>query len=178
MLNRQDLRQLKQRIAVRLAIHPLSATGVEHYIQHRWQKAGATQPHPFHPDAVARIAQCTRGIPRLVNALCDNALMLAFADGSATISTAHIVEAAGDLDLLGQPGRKTIRDAPKSAPASLERNAYAATAVNGRAHVAANATLPPTPPVPSFARPRHTAAKPSRLMRLAGKLGFSVNSDV
>ena len=48
LLDRQDLRQLKQRISVRLAIHPLSPTGVEHYIAHRWQKAGATKPHPVH----------------------------------------------------------------------------------------------------------------------------------
>src|SRR5437588_544333 len=67
VLNRQDMRQLKQRIAMRLVIHPLSPTGVEHYIEHRWAKAGASKPHPFHPDAIARIAEFSHGIPRLVN---------------------------------------------------------------------------------------------------------------
>jgi general secretion pathway protein A len=103
LLNRQDLRQLKQRIAVRLAIHPLSSIGVEHYIQHRWQKAGATRPHPFPPDVVARIAECSRGIPRLVNAMCSNALMLGCAEGQAIIGAAQIVEVARDLDLLDTP---------------------------------------------------------------------------
>src|SRR5713226_7632059 len=69
VLNRQDLRQLKQRIAVRLSIQPLSRVGVEHYIQHRWQKAGAAKPHPFESEAVDRIAEFSRGIPRLVNVL-------------------------------------------------------------------------------------------------------------
>jgi general secretion pathway protein A len=53
LLNRQDLRQLKQRVSVRLAIHPLSAAGVEHYIQHRWQKAAATAAHSRERPAAA-----------------------------------------------------------------------------------------------------------------------------
>src|SRR5579872_3045130 len=62
LLNRQDLRQLKQRVAVRLAIHPLSAVDVDHYIRHRWQRAEGREPHPFQPEAVRTIAQYSRGI--------------------------------------------------------------------------------------------------------------------
>src|SRR6266446_3530386 len=101
LLNRQDLRQLKQRIAVRLAIAPLSASDVAHYIQHRWQRAGASQPHPFQPEAIRAIVQYSHGIPRLVNVLCDNALMLAYGEGTSVIGTPQIGEAARDLDLLG-----------------------------------------------------------------------------
>jgi general secretion pathway protein A len=177
VLNRQDLRQLKQRVAVRLAIHPLTPTGVEHYIRHRWQKAGATQPHPFQPEAVTRIAQCSRGIPRLVNSLCDNALMLAYAEGNATIGAAQVIAVAGDLDLLD--ARRSARTPPAQAQAHA-RSVAARTASPPPAPVAlgngvANGTAAPGPTAPLF-RYRSQEAKPSRLMRLAGKLGLSNKS--
>jgi len=186
VLNRQDMRQLKQRIAIRLAIHPLSITGVEHYIAHRWTKAGATKPHPFHPDAVSRIAEYSRGIPRLVNALCDGALMLAYAEDNTIVGARNIMEVAGDLDLLHAPGR-AIRNAPgartvgivRTAPArpaadrELQAKARPLIAVNGRA-TGSVSNPPPAQvvPLPTFARYPSDAVKPSRLKRLAGKLGF------
>jgi type II secretory pathway predicted ATPase ExeA len=174
ILNRQDLRQLKQRIAVRLAIHPLSASGVEHYIQYRWQKAGATLPHPFHPDAVTRIAHCSRGIPRLVNALCDNALMLAYAEGKTTIGTAELIEVAQDLDLEA-PGR-LIRPAlapPNAQRPRMERKAETPVAVNGHGNRVANPAAPAPVLVPTLQSYARSADKPSRLMRLANKLGIA-----
>jgi len=175
VLNRQDMRQLKQRIAVRLAIHPLSPIGVEHYIAHRWAKAGATKPHPFHSDAVARIAEYSRGIPRLVNALCNNALMLGYAEGNATIGASHVVEVARDLDLLGGTGRPirstlprtagVVRPvAPKPAAATVDQTAPVNGHINGTA---------PADPVPTFAKYQKNEAKPSRWMRLVGRLGSS-----
>jgi len=111
LLNRYDLRQLKQRIAVRLAIQPLSPADVERYIQHRWQVAGATKSHPFESGALARIAQCSRGIPRTVNVLCDNALRNAQAEGKERIGPAQIDDVAQNLDLLlnvpNRPARMT-----------------------------------------------------------------------
>jgi len=176
MLNRQDLRQLKQRIAVRLAIHPLSAIGVEHYIQHRWQRAGSTQPHPFQADAVARIGHYSRGIPRLINVLCDNALMLAYGEGEPIIGATQIAEVAQDLDMLnapGQPSRATVRPAP----ARTQRQANPKAVVNGRPNEVANGTAPPAHTVPlqtlaGYRSNEDNESKPSRLMRLAGKLGF------
>jgi general secretion pathway protein A len=180
VLNRQDLRQLKQRIAVRLAIHPLTPAGVEHYIRHRWQKAGATQPHPFQADAVTRIAQYSRGIPRLVNSLCDNALMLAYAEANTAIGAAQVIAVAGDLDLLGTPGR-TART-PLHPAQAITRPLTARTAsppAAGAPHGngVANGTAAPGPaPTPALFRYQSEDAKPSRLMRLAGKLGFSTKS--
>jgi general secretion pathway protein A len=175
MLNRQDLRQLKQRIAVRLAIHPLSATGVEHYIQHRWQRAGSTQPHPFQADAVARIAEYSRGIPRLVNAICDNALMLAYAEGQTAIGAAQVVEVAGDLDLLDRQGRpsRPATEAPSPARPKIERNPNPASAGNGRVNGVAPGTGPAPLALPTLYGYQSDTSKPSRLMRLAGKLGLS-----
>lgn len=122
MLNRHDLCQLKQRVAVRLVLHRLSATDVDQYIQHRWQTAGASGPHPFQHDMVARIAQCSQGIPRLVNALCENALMLAYAKGHATIGAALIDQIVRDLDLLEERGSSALAT-PKPPPgAEREQN--------------------------------------------------------
>ena len=74
VLNRPNLWQLKQRIAIRLNIDPLSPEDVKAFIQHRWTRAGGAIPHPFTPEAVALIALWSQGIPRLVNSLCDNGL--------------------------------------------------------------------------------------------------------
>jgi general secretion pathway protein A len=144
---------------------------VEHYIQHRWQKAGATNPHPFQPEAVVRVAQCSRGIPRLVNVLCDNALMLAYGEGSATIGLAQIDEVARDLDLVEPPGRMRPRQAAiTETPLRAERGPLGATA-NGSATAVADRMAPGPAPIPILERYR--THKPSRLTRLAGKLGFT-----
>ena len=78
MLRRPELRQISQRISVRLVLSPLAPADVEQYIALRWAKAGAQAAPPFDADAYSEIALWSRGIPRLVNALCDNALIAAF----------------------------------------------------------------------------------------------------
>jgi general secretion pathway protein A len=114
-LNRDDLRQLKQRIGIRLHTNALSPAHVDLYIQHRWTKAGG-QEMPFTRDAVERIAQASQGIPRLVNSICDNALMAAFAEGSVRVTSAHVGEACSDLELLPRPGRATHEPQPTAEP--------------------------------------------------------------
>jgi len=180
LLNRQDLRQLKQRVAVRLAIQPLSPTGVDHYIQHRWQKAGATQPQPFQLEAVARIAQYSHGIPRLVNSLCDNALMLAFAKGDKVIGVAHVVEAATDLDVLNgrrPPVRPAVASQYPVRP-RMERRVEIPATSNGTTPGAQNGTEPATGPVPTLQRYQRREGKPSAFRRLVGKLGLASNPDI
>lgn len=100
ILNREDLRQFKQRISMRVEIHALTEPELNNYLQHRWMKAGSVSPHPFSADAMARIARYSLGIPRVVNALCDNALMLAFSRNSQIVGIAEIDHAASELELL------------------------------------------------------------------------------
>lgn len=137
MLNRHDLRQLKQRVAVRLVLHSLSATDVDRYIQHRWQTAGASGPHPFQHDVVARIVRCSHGIPRLVNALCQNAMMLAYAKGHATIGAALIDQIVRDLDLLDGPSPSAL-----ATPKPPTRAARDIPSVNGHLNGTANRAMP------------------------------------
>ncbi len=99
VLDRPDLRQLRQRIALRLTIQLLSDREVEEYIHLRWSKSGPS-PVPFAPDSYAPIARGSRGIPRLVNSICDNALMLAFAEKAPLVEPRHVREACHDLCLV------------------------------------------------------------------------------
>ena len=99
VLNREDMRQFKQRIAIRLRIEPLAESEVHLYIQSRWKEAGGREPLPFRPEALALIAKCSKGIPRLINSLCDNALLLAFAEGSMHVTDQNVQSAAEDLEL-------------------------------------------------------------------------------
>lgn len=100
-LNRPQLRQLKQRVALFCEIRALpTAEEVERYITERLTTAGAEQPNVFTPGAVDFVFQCTQGIPRQINNLCDNAMLAAFAKNQEIVSRQTIEEAAADLDLL------------------------------------------------------------------------------
>ncbi len=102
LLNRPELWQFKQRVNVRLGLDMLSAEDVGRYIQHRWKVAGGTLPAPFAPAALAAVAKRSTGVPRLVNAVCDNALVLAYAEQAGTVSVDHVEAAARDLRLAAR----------------------------------------------------------------------------
>jgi general secretion pathway protein A len=78
-LNSSSLVQLAQRIRLRFHLTPLSKNDTSSYIQHRLEVAGSQGREIFHPDTFAMIYRYTGGIPRLVNTLCDTAMMAAFA---------------------------------------------------------------------------------------------------
>jgi general secretion pathway protein A len=99
LLNREDLRQVKQRIALRMRIQPLAMPEVEQYMRSRWRKAGATGDLPFTAEAIKDMAEISTGIPRLINSLSDNALLLAFAEGLSTVTRAHVQDAARELQI-------------------------------------------------------------------------------
>lgn len=105
ILNREDLRQLKQRISVRLSLAPLARAQVGEYIRHRWLRAGGTEP-PFSTEAIEDVACASQGIPRVINVLCDNALISAFEKRSSQVLDSHVREAAANLDLSELPKRK------------------------------------------------------------------------
>ncbi|MGO9259871.1 MAG: ExeA family protein [Bryobacteraceae bacterium] len=100
LLNRRDLRQLKQRIALRLYIDPLTPSEVQQYIRARWAKAGAQKAPPFSPDALNMIGQWSQGIPRLINSLCDSSLLMAYSDESPFVGLNYVRDAAANLGLI------------------------------------------------------------------------------
>jgi general secretion pathway protein A len=107
LLDREELRAFKQRISLRLSVEPLSPTEVVQYIAHRWATAGGKLPAPFDSEALERIAQESRGIPRVINTLCDNALMAAFLDNRKITTRKDVLDASAELHL---PNPKKLRE--------------------------------------------------------------------
>jgi general secretion pathway protein A len=97
-LDLPQLWQLKQRVAFRLSLKRLERDGVEEYITFRWAKAGGAK-QPFDAEALDGIALWSQGIPRVINAICDNSLMLALSDAVRTIGIKLIQEVCQDLHL-------------------------------------------------------------------------------
>ena len=100
VLNNPDLRQLKQRVALRCVIQPLpNIEETERYITSRLLVAGAETLGIFSPEAIDYIYRCSAGIPRNVNNLCDNALLAGYAAGEAIIGPKVIEEIAETFDM-------------------------------------------------------------------------------
>jgi general secretion pathway protein A len=98
-LDRPSLRQLKQRVAVQCRLVPLKDEEVGPYIDFRLRAAGYKGKGLFHPDAFRQIAFYSNGIPRLMNIICDNALLCAYARSQKIVSADIIKEVARDLRL-------------------------------------------------------------------------------
>jgi general secretion pathway protein A len=96
-LSRSDLAQLNQRITVRCHLGPLSREDTVRYIHHRLSVAGPLSPARFDPKTFALIHRFSEGVPRRINALCDRALLVAFARGSHRITRAFIRQAQREL---------------------------------------------------------------------------------
>jgi len=99
-MNRDDCVQLKQRVSLRVSLRPLSPAEVDRYIACRWARAGGRQRAPFSAPAVELAARVSQGIPRLINAICDNALMVAFGEHSRVVEASHVGQSSVELDLL------------------------------------------------------------------------------
>jgi type II secretory pathway predicted ATPase ExeA len=98
-LSRPGMAQLRQRIAIQARLDALPAAEVVHYINHRLQVAGCGCTELFTPGAFGLIAERSRGIPRLINNLCFNALSLGCATQQKQITSEVIRKAAEDLSL-------------------------------------------------------------------------------
>lgn len=107
-LDQPHLRQLKQRIAIRSELARLRDDEVGSYINFRIRVAGCDNPELFHSDAVEKIAFYSRGIPRLINVICDNALVIAFAGSEKYVSPEVIGEVVRDLRIA--PDNQLIHD--------------------------------------------------------------------
>jgi len=95
LLNRPDLHQFTQRVGVEFFIPPLGTREVSQYVRHRLQVAGREEDL-FSADAIARIADVTKGIPRSINILCDTALVYGFSAEAQTIEASLVDEVLQD----------------------------------------------------------------------------------
>ena len=117
----QSLRQLRQRIALHIRLRPLSPDEVAAYIRTRLELAGATRTDVFTPDAAARIAAVSTGIPRVVNVLCDACLVTAYAMNQREVTPKIVDEAWVDYsrlvgDLPPAPSGGTAAARPNELP--------------------------------------------------------------
>ena len=119
-LNQPNLRQLKQRVALRCNMHAYpNIDEVERYITERLLIAGSTHPNVFTKDAIDLIYQCSEGIPRNINNLCDNAMLTAYGAGMQKIGRKIVEEVAENLDLL-PPGTALSKPAePAPSPPGI-----------------------------------------------------------
>ena len=100
-LDSPQLRQLKQRIGLRCSLKPLTPHELRGYIDQRLRLAGADAqaPNIFPDETIDLIHKCSSGIPRLVNTLCENSLLLGFWNKQRQITWELVLEAAADLRL-------------------------------------------------------------------------------
>ncbi|MDQ2869999.1 MAG: AAA family ATPase [Acidobacteriota bacterium] len=97
-MNDPGLRQLRQRITVRYHLRPLTLDDTERYMAHRLRVAGANGRPDFTRGAVRAVHRYARGIPRLVNAVCDKALLYGFVNGVDVLTPRGIRQAIRELE--------------------------------------------------------------------------------
>jgi general secretion pathway protein A len=133
-LNQPQLVQLKQRIVLRCRLRPVDAGEVGPYIEARLQAVGRRSADLFDAEAIDRIAVHSRGFPRLINIICDNALLTAYAASKFKVSAAMIEEVAGDLRIAEarlEPWERTF-----TVPAEEKQPFEAAAATAARSTIA------------------------------------------
>lgn len=121
-LNQANLRQLKQRVALRCNMHAFpTVEEVDRYISERLLIAGSAQPNVFTPGAVDFIFQCSEGIPRQINNICDNAMLAAYSAGEQVIGRQIIEQVAENLDMLPRNESIHASEGLLEAPARVMR---------------------------------------------------------
>lgn len=99
-LDSPDLRQLKQRIALRSHLSPLNSAETTGYVHRRLELAGSPYPSAlFPPETVAAVYQHSQGLPRLINSICENALIAAYGRQMQSVSPDIIDDIARDFRL-------------------------------------------------------------------------------
>jgi len=120
VLNNPDLRQLKQRVALRCIIKPLpNVEETDRYITSRLLVAGAERTDVFSPGSIDYIFRCSEGIPRNINNLCDNAMLAGYAAGETTINRGIIQDIAETFDMLPRSDRGVQAGEEREAPAPI-----------------------------------------------------------
>ncbi|UXI68631.1 ExeA family protein [Tahibacter amnicola] len=168
LLERQDLRQLAQRITARYHLMPLDADECEAYVRHRMAVAGSRKL-PFTRLGLRALYQRSGGVPRLINIIADRSLMAGFARETDAIGE-RLVDLAADETLPGH-ARYYVRRYGRWAALGI------AVASASAAAWWANRPVPaPAPPVLAPVAPAATQADPSE--ELVAKLGGGAATDL
>lgn len=119
LLARPELRQLRQRIGLRHHLRPFDEKELGEYLNERLARAGYTGRGLFRRGAVKELYAVTGGTPRLINSVCDSALLLAYSRDKRQLDAALIREVAADMELV--PDGAVRREAGGDAAAKPRR---------------------------------------------------------
>jgi type II secretory pathway predicted ATPase ExeA len=164
-LNSPELRQLKQRVMLRHHLRTLSLQECCEYVSNRLKIAGGDLPI-FTPTALESIHAYSGGIPRIVNVLCDNALLTGYALGRKEIDTGIIREVAEDLSITTSPEARVrpIRQVVNNT------NVNGSTLVFGAGSAEARSGIARLEPKPAALKQIHQSLTPSTAFVPAGFL--------
>ena len=152
-LNAPELEQLRQRITVSYHLMPLDADETANYINHRLRRAATGAPMEFPRDATDAIHGRSRGVPRIINVICDAALVFGYAEERRGVDLPLVQEVLSELEVTGvlPPVGATnmTESAPSPVPVSRARPAVSIAADSVRSpHFAPQ----PAPTQPDVAR--------------------------
>ena len=107
-LSDHSLRQLNQRIAVRYQLRPLNREETSSYILHRLNIAGRPDGNVFSSSALRRVFQCSGGVPRRTNLICDRALLTAYSEERSIVTVGDVNQAVKELAGMGEGGQSGL----------------------------------------------------------------------
>jgi putative secretion ATPase (PEP-CTERM system associated) len=158
-----ELEQLRQRITVSYHLHPLDEEEVANYINHRLRRAALGAPLEFPRDATVAIHARSRGVPRIINVICDAALVFGYAEERRQIDLPLIREVLTELETTGvlpasAPAPPVATPVPAPAPAAADAAMAFAPAVRSAGAVSV---------APAVVRDAQRAADDAATRRLA-----------
>jgi general secretion pathway protein A len=109
LLRAPEMRQLDQRVSIRYELSPLDREAVAAYVNHRLTIAGGSAAVTFAPRALDVVHRASGGIPRLINLICDRALVAGFSVRATRITADMIAHAIQSLDIAHPPRRGWLR---------------------------------------------------------------------
>ena len=107
VLRSPELRQLDQRVSIRYSLRPLAPEETAAYVAHRLTIAGGGSSVSFTPKALSAVHRATDGIPRVINLVCDRALLGAYSERAQRVTPDMVRRAAASLD-LAPPARTSV----------------------------------------------------------------------
>ena len=160
-LTSAELEQLRQRITVSYHLTPLDADETANYINHRLRRAATGAPIEFPREATDAIHARSRGVPRIVNVICDAALVFGYAEERRTIDLTLVQEVLGELEATGvlpPVGFTNMTESAPHASAPAEATLPAAAVARTTPIAASSARSPqvmaaPAPPAASLPSP-------------------------
>jgi general secretion pathway protein A len=167
MLSRRELRQLAQRVTAQYHLSPLSRPETEDYVAHRLRVAGGEGKVSFTPGALAAVHQRSGGVPRLINLICDRALLAGYVQGVRVVDASMVRRAAREVKGASTPEplrRYAALAALTAAAVVAGLGLWHGRSSSAPVDAAPAAVMPAVPPVATAPAPSATTASASPVL--------------